>query len=58
VDQLGEPRRTVIFLHYWMGCGVEEISDLTEIRPGTVKSHLCRARRELAGCLSPEVSDG
>ena len=58
VNGLGEPRRTVIFLHYWMGCGVDEISCLTEIPVGTVKSHLFRARRELAKRLSREAIDG
>jgi RNA polymerase sigma-70 factor (ECF subfamily) len=58
VDRLGEPRRTVVFLHYWMGCGVDEISCLTEIPIGTVKSHLYRARRELAKRLSREAING
>jgi RNA polymerase sigma-70 factor (ECF subfamily) len=58
VDELGEPRRTVVFLHYWMGCSVEEISGFIEISAGTVKSHLFRARRELAGRLNREVLDG
>lgn len=58
VDGLGEPRRTVVFLYYWMGCEVDEISGLTEIPAGTVKSHLFRARRELAKQLSREAVDG
>lgn len=58
VDSLGEPRRTVVFLHYWMGCGVNEISGLIEIPVGTVKSHLFRARRDLARRLGGEASDG
>lgn len=58
VDGLGEPRRTVVFLYYWMGCDVEEISGLTEIPAGTVKSHLFRARRELANSLRREAIDG
>jgi len=58
VDELGEPRRTVVFLHYWMGCSVEEISSFIEISAGTVKSHLFRARRALAGRLDREVLDG
>ena len=58
VDRLGEPRRTVVFLRYWMGCGVDEISSLTEIPGGTIKSHLFRARRELAKRLSREAIDG
>ena len=58
VDRLGEPRRTVVFLFYWMGCDVEEISGLTEIPVGTVKSHLYRARRELAGELAGEATCG
>jgi len=58
VDGLGEPRRTVVFLFYWMGCDIDEISGLTEIPAGTVKSHLFRARRELAKQLSREAIDG
>ena len=58
VDQLGEPRRTVVFLHYWMGCSIDEISCFTEIPAGTVKSHLHRARRELAKRLNREAIDG
>ena len=58
VNGLGEPRRTVLFLFYWMGCDVDEISGLTEIPAGTVKSHLFRARRELAKQLRPEAVDG
>lgn len=58
VNALGEPRRSVVFLHYWMGCGIDEISGLTEIPGGTVKSHLHRARRQLAEVLHGEVSDG
>ena len=58
VDRLGEPRRTVLFLFYWMGFDVDEISGLTEIPAGTVKSHLFRARRELAKELSQEAIDG
>ena len=58
VDRLREPWRTVLFLFYWMGCNVDEISGLTEIPAGTVKSHLFRARRELAKQLSPEAIDG
>ncbi len=58
VNALGEPRRSVVFLHYWMGCGIEEISSLTEIPGGTIKSHLHRARQQLAEDLRGEVSDG
>lgn len=58
VDRLGEPRRTLVFLHYWMGCTIDEISSLTEIAAGTVKSHLHRARRELATWLRREEVDG
>ena len=58
VNALGEPRRSVVFLHYWMGCGIDEISGLTEIPEGTVKSHLHRARRQLAEVLHGEGFDG
>jgi RNA polymerase sigma-70 factor (ECF subfamily) len=58
VNALGEPRRSVVFLHYWMGYGIDEISGLTEIPAGTVKSHLHRARRLLATVLREEAADG
>jgi DNA-directed RNA polymerase specialized sigma24 family protein len=41
----------VLFLHYWMERPVAEIARLLDLRPGTVKSHLHRARRRLGPLL-------
>jgi RNA polymerase sigma-70 factor (ECF subfamily) len=46
--QLSESQQTAIRLHYWLGCSIEEIAELMNSRPATVKSHLFRARRKLA----------
>jgi RNA polymerase sigma-70 factor (ECF subfamily) len=51
IDRLDDPQRAVIHLHYWQGQSVAEISELLGVRPGTVKSHLFRARKRLAGAL-------
>jgi len=51
VDRLGEPERSVVFLHYWLDRTIAEIGDLLEMKPGTVKSHLHRARQKLARVL-------
>jgi RNA polymerase sigma-70 factor (ECF subfamily) len=57
VDRLGEPQRAVVHLHYWQGQSVAEISDLLGLRPGTVKSHLYRARQRLALSLREDGCD-
>ncbi len=50
--------RTVVHLRYWMGCSVNEIAELSGMRPGTVKSHLHRARALLlAGLRRKGVHD-
>jgi RNA polymerase sigma-70 factor (ECF subfamily) len=39
--------RSVIHLHYWLECSVEEIAAALQIPAGTVKSHLHRGRKLL-----------
>ena len=51
LNSLGDPQRSVLFLHYWMDRPVDEIARLLDLRPGTVKSHLHRARRRLQPVL-------
>jgi RNA polymerase sigma-70 factor (ECF subfamily) len=51
VEGLGEPARTAIHLYYWMECPIVEIATYLDMRPGTVKSHLFRARERLARLL-------
>jgi len=57
VGRLSEPQRVVVHLHYWQGQSVAEISELLGLRPGTVKSHLCRARQRLALLLREDGFD-
>lgn len=54
VDELDEPYRTVVHLHYWMRCTVSEIASRLDVRPGTVKSYLHRARARLARSLEEQ----
>ena len=58
VGLLPEPQRTVVHLYYWMDCPVGEIAQLLELPPGTVKSHLYRARQRIARELGQEGSRG
>jgi len=57
VDRLSEPQRVVVYLHYWHEQSVDEISELLGFEPGTVKSHLWRARRRLALGLREDGPD-
>lgn len=55
IEQLPELQRVVIHLFYWQGWNTAEIAELLEQSPNTVKSHLFRARRSLAGALAEEA---
>lgn len=46
--------RTAVHLFYYEGCSTEEIAALTGQRPGTVRSHLSRARAHLRELLKGE----
>lgn len=49
------PRWQATFrLHYWLGHSIDEIAELLDQPPGTVKSQLHRGRRLLARCLEAE----
>lgn len=58
IYQLSEAQRIVIHLHYWQGQSVVEICELLDLSPGTVKSHLFRARQRLAKLFREEENDG
>ncbi len=53
IDTLPPDYRTVIVLHHVEELRVEEIADALGVPPGTIKSRLSRARRELRRKLSP-----
>jgi RNA polymerase sigma-70 factor (ECF subfamily) len=54
IDQLPEMQRITLRLFYWQDQSTDEIAALLELRPNTVKSHLFRARRNLAAALEEE----
>ena len=54
VMALPEKERAVVHLFYYEGYSTEEIAGLTGQRPGTVRSHLSRARARLRELLKGE----
>lgn len=58
IDQLPEPQRSVVYLHYWLGTPIAEIAGLLELNSETVKSHLFRARRRLASQIPRSIGNG
>jgi RNA polymerase sigma-70 factor (ECF subfamily) len=60
VDALPEGQRTAVVLHHLLDLPVAEVADVMGVRPGTVKTHLHRARNRLAEVLGEpvEVDDG
>lgn len=47
LDQLNEKQRLVIHLHYFENYKTEEIAEMLEMKPSTVRSTLKRARKKL-----------
>lgn len=45
LEELPDLYRTVINMHYWLECSVEEIAESLRVPAGTVKSYLSRARQ-------------
>jgi RNA polymerase sigma-70 factor (ECF subfamily) len=54
VAALGEAKRTVVVLHYWLDLPVEEIAGVLGLPIGTVGSRLSRAIAELREVLEEE----
>jgi RNA polymerase sigma-70 factor (ECF subfamily) len=54
VDALPEPQRRVITLFYLEDRSLREVGKMLDMPEGTVKSHLHRARRALAGAMKAE----
>lgn len=51
MDELPDLYRSVLYLHYWMGQSVSEISQLLLAPEGTIKSYLHRARQRMHSLL-------
>lgn len=51
VESLPDLYRTVVYLHYWLECSVEQIARYIAAPENTVKSYLFRARTRLAKVL-------
>lgn len=54
ISNLEDKLRLPLILHYYEGYTVREISDILKVPPGTVKSRLIRARKELGTLLKKE----
>lgn len=52
MEALPETYRTLLYLHYWQGASMEEISEYTGLVPGTVKSYLARGRQRVEAMLT------
>ena len=52
IERLRPEYREVVVLRHQEGLAYEEIAEITELPLGTVKTHLHRARKELAGHLA------
>lgn len=53
VDQLSPPQRATVLLFYRHDFGCQEIAQVLQLPPATVKSHLHRARAKLRELLEP-----
>ena len=47
VERLPDLYRSVIYMHYWLECSVQEMAETLGVPSGTVKSYLSRARQRL-----------
>jgi RNA polymerase sigma-70 factor (ECF subfamily) len=47
IEDLPDLYRTLIHMHYWLDCPVDEIAETLGMPAGTVKSYLSRARERL-----------
>lgn len=55
VDKLSTPQKSTVLLFYRENKSCQEIGEILEMPPVTVKSHLHRAREKLRGLLSGEL---
>jgi len=55
MQQLSEPQRVTIAMHYQQGLALEHIAGLLEMPVGTVKSHLHRGRKRMKELLQPQA---
>lgn len=55
MQQLSEPQRATIAMHYQQGLTLDEIAGLLDMPVGTVKSHLHRGRRRMKELLEPQA---
>lgn len=61
MDKLNEDQRVLVMLHDVEGYGLPEISNMTDVPVGTLKSRLSRARaklREILLVMEPNVVEG
>ena len=58
VGALGDERRVVVVMRYWLDLTPAEIADELELPVGTVHSRLARALAELRAGLEEEGADG
>ena len=56
MQQLTEPQRVAIAMHYQQGLAVDDIATLLEMPAGTVKSHLHRGRKRMHELLEPQAA--
>jgi len=54
VAALGDGKRTVIVLHYWLDLPIDEIAGVLGVPVGTVASRLARAKAELRSALEEQ----
>ena len=47
VCALPKAQRIAVVLYYREGLTIEEVAEMTEVSPGTVKTHLFRARAQI-----------
>jgi RNA polymerase sigma-70 factor, ECF subfamily len=56
VARLGEPKRLVVVLHYWLDYTAEDIGAILDLPVGTVTSRLSRARAQLRKAIEEETN--
>lgn len=55
MQQLTEPQRVTIVMHYQQNLPLEQIAGLLEMPVGTIKSHLYRGRQRMKELLQPQA---